>query len=1637
VAPRPYRAITLRGDEVDSATEPTNFNRASAAAEPIVWDDPGDAYDDDWFDWDSGKPELVVVKKAGDYLLCLNLPLHEDDAVGVLNNRARIQAKVLVEGTAHGSAIGRNSYMRLAAPATTQEQGTTTLYYYLQDLSVNDEISIEVEGIASTSNDVSVDGKASLTVWAFPDAGTANATRQIFCAEFDDCGSTPSTNLNQATAQEVNFETPLREDNSYSWSGSTPTDIEIDNAGTYVIFLNCPLEGSITRGSVEFQLKEDGTDLKGSPACQGYIRNANSDTKSSVAGVFVTTHDGDGTKTITLEVSATAASGTITTGTGLKGQITIIQFGLGSGGEVAWAGGTALDSGTAWNQSTAQYMQFNELGGYYTPVYAFFPTSGVTRYEIRVKDDAYYLVFMSVGLVKDSGTAARQMVEIELFSDGTAHDEVHVANAYIRDYSSHEESSLSLAILLDRVTGTPVDFAFKTGTANAGDTTDDVEDINNFRWGLIRIGDLHDADLDADAAAASTDIDAVRIIEADLDAEAGAASADISGTRVVEVNGRRAVYLEGASNHYLKSAAGDYASFELQAESTYEVWFKIHTVVDGACILAHWDTLLESNSSFQLYLTSANYLRVQYIHGAFPNTNTKHIQSDMETGVWYHLLLEFDTNGESINWRLSKGPTFGTYVESADSEYTGAPSCDKSMRVGASYTQPAGFKGWICKLRHYPALLDADEHRELWNAGRGRHASELQALGLTDPLVNVECDEYSDASAAVTRSGYAATPDLSDNGWNPSGPGIPYALIPENASSDFDQTRIITADLDAEAEPAEFDTPTDAERIVETTSVGWTAEPVGPLTPIQAYKIIRADLDLEAGPAATDIDATVFQVEGDLDAEAGAAVLDGDQTRIVEATAPFVSPYASAAGGGKIAHKGPLNAEAGPAETEIDLSRVRKAYVYFESESAAADIDGVRIVEADLDLQAEPAETEILGSEAREANMDWLAENPTLDIDALRIVEASLDLQAEDAETEIDGEVTALSGDLAAEAAAATADIDALRIVEADADLDADAVVFDLDALRIVEADLDLQAEAAEADFVGDTGTLGPLDAVAEPAAADIDGVRIVETMTVTLGVLGVPEATTDIDALRIVEANLDLTAEDAATDIDAILFQSEGDLDAQAEPAATDIDAVRIVEASLALEAEPAETAIDADLFQSTGQLDASAAPAAADIDAVRIVEADADLDAEVAAAELDALRIVEANLDLQAEAAEAEIAGDVGLVGPLDAQAGDAATDIDAVRIVEADAALELADFTLDIDALRIVEANLDLQAEPASTSIQGSEEVDADLDLGAAAAVADLDGVRIVEAALDLAAEPAAADIDAGVAIGADLDAAAASPTADIDGVRIVEADLGLEAAPASCEIEAELGVATIDTADLQAEPATTAIEASVIRVTDLAFAPEPPTLVIDGTRIVNADLDTQAEDAAADINSQKVWDGSLVLVSEPAAADLDGVRIVEADLDAAAEDAEAALEGEVPWTVAADLEAEPASADLDGILIHEANLVLVSEPAQASLTGSEAVEAVIGFVAGGATASILGTRIVVANLLAAADDAIGRFHEVIYVWYVDGGVAVFLNGPEDEPITFLPGEAERTTHLTPGLTHKTYLPGAPSLTLFMHP
>lgn len=450
-------AVTANGVGRFSGTATTNsinLNQATAYALSFS----STSYDDDVFSYAGGNPSQIVVDDAGDYFLAITIPVVRDDANTA--DRTTVEAEVRVNGTKVDVGVNRSSYIR----HSSQSSATNNFHVYLDNLSASDYIEVFVRGLGDNTGtgwENEVVGQHTVLIRKIGSTKTAFSATGV--------ETTNSTNLNQATPYEMEWNVELRKDSGFTHSTvSASEDIVADAAGYYFMTVNIPLGGTAQRMNVIGKVLLDGSEVPGGRFQNGYLRNFDNIADSSIfwSGLVQTTSTNQ-VISVSVQLDPSSATGTVTVDSE-KAQVYIEK--LPSDGLFAATGTQVGSSSDDWSPASASEVIFSTEIVKDTGVF----THSASSTDIEVEEAGDYLLSFNVAFsVTDS--AQRSAPGIYVNVNDTLIPGSYARTGYLRNSTGiHTAASNSLVFLLEGLSANDIINVLVEETGTNGTVADDV-----------------------------------------------------------------------------------------------------------------------------------------------------------------------------------------------------------------------------------------------------------------------------------------------------------------------------------------------------------------------------------------------------------------------------------------------------------------------------------------------------------------------------------------------------------------------------------------------------------------------------------------------------------------------------------------------------------------------------------------------------------------------------------------------------------------------------------------------------------------------------------------------------------------------------------------------------------------------------------------------------------------------------------------------------------------------------------------------------------------------------------------------------------------------------------------------------------
>lgn len=395
-------------------------------------------YDPEYFSYAGGTPTRLVFKKAGDYLIAINVPQERTDATTGSRTRTQIEIRKNGSASAEDVGVGRSSYIRNNSTAASgHRESSNHLFVMLKDMAVDDYIEVFNSRLTNVSGlTVNITGAASIYAEYVED-------KTVFFGTGTQLEG--GTDLNPAIEDDFEWSAEVRKDSGYTHStGTNPEDITLDAQANYFLAFNIPLSGAQQDANPRGRVLLQGALIPGGHGKQGFIRNTNSDTQSSIhyAGVVRTT---GASQVVKIALQAEANTGTAVTIGSHKGTVYIEKL---PSTDVYFGEATTLDGGlTDWSPSSKTGIDWNTDRIIDTNVYSH--STGSNQHQITVlKPGDYLLAFNGAW----EGAIARSNIRITVEVDGTPVTGAEAKDNYIRNRNNHTEASSALIFLLESLT---------------------------------------------------------------------------------------------------------------------------------------------------------------------------------------------------------------------------------------------------------------------------------------------------------------------------------------------------------------------------------------------------------------------------------------------------------------------------------------------------------------------------------------------------------------------------------------------------------------------------------------------------------------------------------------------------------------------------------------------------------------------------------------------------------------------------------------------------------------------------------------------------------------------------------------------------------------------------------------------------------------------------------------------------------------------------------------------------------------------------------------------------------------------------------------------------------------------------------
>ncbi len=402
----------------------------SATPKAIRWTERS-SIDPNTFAHSFTDPAKLIVKKDGDYLVAATMPLI---SINTADNRPSQALEVYVNGEPAPGTVGSSGYIRNQPRNINMQQETSDhAHALLAGLSAGDMIEVRAHKTAQAALATGIQS-ASLYV------ELVDNSRTVFAALSD--GPISGANLNPNFNEDGDDPAELGWTSTRKDAGITHSDGSADirlSAGTYVLFVNIPMQATVQRASAGLEVLLDDEVVPGGLARQGYIRNASGHTRASVhwAGVI----EVSGTKTLTLQTYRLARAGQVSLQSDKQASVYLEKIDAGSG--LIASSAITVDNANNpdnWNPDAKAALVWEEPAAIDSALYRHNNSS------IQVRRAGSYLLLYHDNLYS---AAARPNPRISVEVNGAEVPGAETKSHYIRSEDGHNESSSTLVFLLE------------------------------------------------------------------------------------------------------------------------------------------------------------------------------------------------------------------------------------------------------------------------------------------------------------------------------------------------------------------------------------------------------------------------------------------------------------------------------------------------------------------------------------------------------------------------------------------------------------------------------------------------------------------------------------------------------------------------------------------------------------------------------------------------------------------------------------------------------------------------------------------------------------------------------------------------------------------------------------------------------------------------------------------------------------------------------------------------------------------------------------------------------------------------------------------------------------------------------------
>ena len=377
--------------------------------------------------------EKLTVLKAGHYLIAVTLPI--ESAVG---QRATQRALLKVNGGANGHlySLGQSSYARNSGGHSEGSSHFATLVW----LAANSVLTLDAVDIAGNANNRFL---RTATLYA----EKVEANRNVFNATATKIESGDNLNVAEDTEGRNLIWTGKRINNAFGFVKATPAaGITLKDEGNYLVYVNIPLEGPVARGSVGLAVSLDDEIVDGARGQQGYIRNSDRHTTSSIhfSGVVNATAG----SVLKVETAQLAKAGTIKVQGGKAASIFIEKLdGKGLFSD-AFTTTNAEEVAENLNPNAKTALALDGGAGSSEPTLdeEYYSNEGDSEEKIVIKKAGNYLLNVN-GVFIGGSSRANPRISVEV--NGNTVSGAESTAHYLRHSDGADESSGSLVTMLN------------------------------------------------------------------------------------------------------------------------------------------------------------------------------------------------------------------------------------------------------------------------------------------------------------------------------------------------------------------------------------------------------------------------------------------------------------------------------------------------------------------------------------------------------------------------------------------------------------------------------------------------------------------------------------------------------------------------------------------------------------------------------------------------------------------------------------------------------------------------------------------------------------------------------------------------------------------------------------------------------------------------------------------------------------------------------------------------------------------------------------------------------------------------------------------------------------------------------------